>query len=51
MQGARSPDKTRREFDLLGISVRVDMPGVGTVRLIRENGFHLFERRVERAVL
>ena len=35
----------------MGISVCADVPGVGTVRLIRETGLHPVERRVERAVL
>ena len=43
--------RPRREFDLLGISARADVPGVGTVHLIHETGLHPVERWVKRPVL
>ena len=43
--------RPRREFDLLGLSARADVPGVGTVCLVRETDLHPVERRVECEVL
>ena len=39
-----------RKLDLLGLSARADMPGVGSVRLGREARLHPVENRVEHAV-
>ena len=44
------PIRPCREFYLLGLSTRADMPGVGSIRLGLETHLHPVERWVEHAV-
>ena len=43
--------RPRCEFDLLGLTERADVTGVGPVRLRHKTDLHPVERRVVRAVL